>query len=191
MRLAPVQQPRSRQPHRRDGPPPALKVSRGRPYGLNHVAIGPVSDTLESRAEEAASRVARGDVGVGMSLGSAPPATVVVPSSGAPLPGPERLRLEWGFGADLGAVRVHHDEASAAAARAEGAQAFTAGRHIYFNCDRYDPDSAEGFRLLAHEVAHVLQQTARTDSDGRLHASERSGSGSAQRVGDSGGRGAP
>src|SRR5262245_60030754 len=182
MRLAPVQQPRSRRPHRREGPAPALKVVGGRPYGLNHVAVGPVTDTLESRAEEAASRVTRGDVGVGRWVGSAPPASVAVPSSGVPLTEAERLPLEWGFGADLRAVRVHHDEASAVAARAESAHAFTAGRDIYFNHDCYDPGSAEGFRLLAHEVAHVLQQTARSDSDGRLRASDRRGSGGVQRV---------
>jgi Domain of unknown function (DUF4157) len=190
MRLAPSQQ-QSRRSHRRDGPSPARKVIGGRPYGLNHVAVGPVTDTLESRAEEAASRVARGEVGVGRTLGTAPTASVLVPSSGAPLGEPERLRLERGFGADLRAVCVHHDEPSAAAARAEGAQAFTAGRDIYFNHDHYDPGSAEGFRLLAHEVAHVLQQTARSESDCYLRATNASGSGAVQRAADGGERAAP
>ena len=189
MRLAPAQ-PRSRFVHRRDGPSPARKVLGGRPYGLNHVAVGPVTDTLESRADEAASRVARGEIAVGRTVGSAPPASVAVPSSGKPLGEAERLRLEWGFGADLRAVRVHSDEPAAAAARAEGAQAFTAGRNIYFNHDRYDPASAEGFHLLAHEVAHVLQQTARSESDCCLRATNASGLGAVQRAADDGRRGA-
>jgi hypothetical protein len=185
MRLA-LSQRQSRGSHRRGGPAPARKVIGGRPYGLNHVAVGPVTDTLESRAEEAASRVAGGEIGVGRTVGTAPAASVAVPSSGAPLGDTERARLEWGFGADLTAVRVHHDEPAAAAARAEGAQAFTAGRDIYFNHDRYDPGSAEGFRLLAHEVAHVLQQTARSESDCYLRATTASGSGPVQRAADGG-----
>ena len=183
MKLAPLQQQSQKaKVHRREGPAPARKAVGGRPYGLNHIAVAPATDTLESRAEEAASRVARGETAVGGTLGTAPAASVAVPSSGEALDDADRMRLEWGFGADLRAVRVHHDEAAATAARAEGAQAFTAGRDIYFNHDRYRPDSAGGFHLLAHEVAHVLQQTARTGSDCDLHATDARGSGAVQRA---------
>lgn len=183
MKLARLtQQSQNAKVQRRDGPAPARGPVGARPYGLNHLAVAPVTDTLESRAEEAASRVARGETGVGRALGTAPAATVAVPSSGAPLGNAERMRLEWGFGADLRAVRVHHDEAATTAARAVGAQAFTAGRDIYFNHDRYRPYSADGFHLLAHEVAHVLQQTAREGSDRDLKATDVRGSGSVQRA---------
>ncbi|MGI9542139.1 MAG: eCIS core domain-containing protein, partial [Cyclobacteriaceae bacterium] len=39
-----------------------------------------------------------------------------------------------------------------------GAQAFTQGRDIYFNSDKYHPETASGKRLLAHELTHVIQQ---------------------------------
>ena len=52
---------------------------------------------------------------------------------------------------------------SAVAARAEHAHAFTAGRDIYFGDGSYEPQTEATRHLLAHEVAHVLQQTARSD----------------------------
>jgi hypothetical protein len=181
MRLAPLQPLAQHRPaHRRDGPAPLRKPLR--PCAPNHLAACGAADGLEARADEAASRVARGEARVARSLGTATPASVAVPSAGAPLGEAERLRLEWGFGADLRAVRVHHDEPAAAAARAEGARAFTAGRDIYFGRDRFAPGTADGFHLLAHEVAHVLQQTGR-EADCELRATDARGAGAVQRGG--------
>ena len=78
-------------------------------------------------------------------------------SGGSPLAAPVRAGLEASFGADLSAVRVHAGAASAAAAGAMSARAFTAGHDIYFAPDQYDPGSRSGLELLAHEVAHTLQ----------------------------------
>ncbi|HEX7957282.1 MAG TPA: DUF4157 domain-containing protein, partial [Pyrinomonadaceae bacterium] len=61
-------------------------------------------------------------------------------------------------GADFGRVRVHADSAADVAARSVGARAFTLGRDIFFARGEYDPHSAGGRRLLAHELAHVGQQ---------------------------------
>ena len=71
-----------------------------------------------------------------------------------------RARLESHFGQDLGGVRVHTGPAAAASAGAAGARAYTVGRDIVFAAGAYDPSSAEGQRLLAHEVAHTLQPEA-------------------------------
>jgi hypothetical protein len=71
-----------------------------------------------------------------------------------------RRRMEAGFGADLSGVRLHTGPAAAAAARDRGALAFTAGAHIHFAAGRFAPGTPEGERLLAHELAHVLQQRA-------------------------------
>jgi len=79
-------------------------------------------------------------------------------SSGAPLPATVRERFESSLGADLGAVRVHTGADSARAARSVGAQAYTTGQDIHFAEGRYDPGSDAGLRLLAHEVAHTVQQ---------------------------------
>jgi hypothetical protein len=62
------------------------------------------------------------------------------------------------FGVDFSSVRIHTDGSADAAARAVGAHAYTRGSHIVFRRDRYDPHSYTGRQLLAHELAHVVQQ---------------------------------
>ncbi len=167
---------------RRPGPAPMRKAAMGRPYGLNHISIGPMETGLEAQAHGAANRVVRGDKGVAHDLTPAPAASVAVPSHGQPLPPMHRAWLEPAFGADLGAVRVHHGPEAAAAARAEHAHAFTAGRDIYFGQGQFDPHVQEGRHLLAHEVAHVLQQTAVSGPAHRPTATDATGPGEVQRA---------
>jgi flagellar motor protein MotB len=76
---------------------------------------------------------------------------------GTELRGETRTALEGAFGVDLGAVRIHADMAAGRLSRALGAQAFTAGQHIFFGPGAYSPASAAGRRLLTHELAHVVQ----------------------------------
>jgi hypothetical protein len=76
---------------------------------------------------------------------------------GHPLDRALRARLEAALGAELGAVRVHTDEAADLAARALGARAFAIGEDIFFARGAYDPAGIAGQRLIAHEVAHVVQ----------------------------------
>jgi hypothetical protein len=168
--------------HRRPGPAPQRKAAMGRPYGLNHVAIGPVETGLEAQAIHVANMAVRGQRNLGQILTPAPATSVAIRSRGMPLPATQRAWLEPAFGADLAAVRVHHDADSATAARAEHAHAFTAGRDIYFGDGCYEPHGEAGRRLLAHEVAHVLQQTGSTDSSRRLRATDSSGTGDVQRA---------
>ena len=78
---------------------------------------------------------------------------------GAPLPDGVRARFEQSLGADLGGVRVHTDDASASAADAVGARAFARGNDIHFGAGQYQPDDPFGLHLLAHEVAHTVQQS--------------------------------
>jgi hypothetical protein len=79
-------------------------------------------------------------------------------SPGAPLPTDTRARFESSLGADLSGVRVHAGAASAAAADSISARAYTTGSDIHFADGQYDPSSAGGEHLLAHEVAHTVQQ---------------------------------
>ncbi|MGH9177046.1 MAG: DUF4157 domain-containing protein, partial [Acidimicrobiales bacterium] len=79
---------------------------------------------------------------------------------GEPLEAGARAELEARFGQDLGDVRVHTGPRAAASAEAAGARAFTTGRDIVFAAGAYDPATAGGQRLLAHEVAHTLQPQA-------------------------------
>jgi hypothetical protein len=66
--------------------------------------------------------------------------------------------MEFSFRADFSGVRIHTGPLAAAAAQMLGADAFTAGREIFFGEGRFAPGTHEGRRLLAHELAHVLQQ---------------------------------
>lgn len=77
---------------------------------------------------------------------------------GHALPPPVRHRMEAGFGADFGGVRIHRDAEAADLSTGLAAQAFTHGRDIYFGRGAYDPASRSGQHLLAHELTHVVQQ---------------------------------
>ena len=83
----------------------------------------------------------------------------VLRGPGAELPGATRSFMESRFGHDFGGVRVYHNDGAAASARAVSANAYTVGEKIVFNQGKYSPDSSGGRRLLAHELAHVVQQS--------------------------------
>jgi hypothetical protein len=72
---------------------------------------------------------------------------------------PDELALHLGesFGVEASLLRIHTDEAAAAAAALLHAQAFTVGADLYFAAGAYHPDSESGVELIAHEVAHVAQ----------------------------------
>jgi hypothetical protein len=66
--------------------------------------------------------------------------------------------FEARFGHDFSRVRIHDDAAAHARAAGLGAQAYTQGHDIGFAPGRLAPHTAPGWRLLAHELAHVAQQ---------------------------------
>ena len=78
---------------------------------------------------------------------------------GRPLAEAERAFFEPRFGHDFRRVRVHIDSGATTTARAIHARAYTAGRDIVFGSGEYAPGTVEGRRLLAHELAHVVQQS--------------------------------
>jgi hypothetical protein len=83
-------------------------------------------------------------------------------NSGSALPETLMRKFEASLGTDLSGVRVHAGNDSAAAAHAVGAQAYTVGQDIHFGTGYYDPSSSRGEHLLAHEVAHTVQQRGGT-----------------------------
>ncbi|MBL8308503.1 MAG: DUF4157 domain-containing protein [Rubrivivax sp.] len=87
------------------------------------------------------------------------PAALLHSGSGQGLDSDVRCDMESRFGHSFADVRVHADGASASAAGALQALAFTHGRHIAFGPGQYAPHSPAGRQLLAHELAHVVQQT--------------------------------
>ena len=116
------------------------------------------------------------------------PSTVnhVVHSSGESLDPGTRQHMEHGFAHDFSQVRVHHDGAAAESARAVNAQAFTMGNHVVFGAGHYNPSTSFGRRLIAHELAHTLQQQ-RGSGGGSERAAERD----ADRAADAVQRGGP
>jgi hypothetical protein len=66
--------------------------------------------------------------------------------------------MEQRFGHDFGQVRVHANNEAATAARAAQARAYTVGRDIVFGSGEYLPTTIVGKQLVAHELAHVIQQ---------------------------------
>jgi len=68
------------------------------------------------------------------------------------------------YGQPLSDVRVHNDDHAAALSRAVSARAFTVGSDIFFGAGEYQPDSVGGRELLAHELAHVVQQRGAPNS---------------------------
>jgi Domain of unknown function (DUF4157) len=79
---------------------------------------------------------------------------------GSALPEDVRGEMESRFGADFAGVRVHDGPDADSLARTFGAVAFTTGSDIFMRAGAFDPAAGDGRRLLAHELAHVLQQAA-------------------------------
>lgn len=75
-----------------------------------------------------------------------------------------RSQMESAFGHDFSNVRVHSDSAAAAQSFQLNARAFTIGNDVAFGAGEYNPGSLIGQALLAHELAHVVQQSGATQS---------------------------
>ena len=88
------------------------------------------------------------------------PPTVAAALSGpsSPLDAATRAFFEPRLGTDLGMVRVHDDAGAASSARDVAAHAYTVGREVVFGSGLYQPGTGAGRALLAHELAHVVQQ---------------------------------
>jgi hypothetical protein len=70
-----------------------------------------------------------------------------------------RAYFEPRFGHDFGSVRVHDDAHADASARSVRALAYAVGSQVVFRAGLFSPASGDGRRLLAHELAHVVQQS--------------------------------
>ncbi|HEX6940370.1 MAG TPA: DUF4157 domain-containing protein [Longimicrobiales bacterium] len=113
------------------------------------------------RADGAAAGAAR--TGAAGPVEAPPIVHAVLAAPGRPLDPGTRDAMERRFGH----VRVHTDGRAAESARAVDAVAYTVGRDVVFGAGRYAPDTARGRRLLAHELAHVVQQQQGSAAGGR------------------------
>ena len=138
--------------------------------------IGAVNDPLEHEADRVADQVLQmplnGETGkapiklqrlshAGAGQESTVPDSVHQTLSGSGRPLDASLSREMGnsFGHDFSGVRVHQGDGAAQSARDVNAKAYTVGNNIVFGADEYAPSSQSGRHLIAHELAHVVQQT--------------------------------
>jgi hypothetical protein len=111
----------------------------------------------ECEEEENKTGLQRKEAGAGPEF--APPSVQAVLSSpGHPLDPATRAFMEPRFGYDFSQVRVHDDQRASESARDVNALAYTVGRHTVFGAGQYLPGSIGGRQLIAHELAHVIQQ---------------------------------
>ncbi|PDV97880.1 DUF4157 domain-containing protein [Candidatus Chloroploca asiatica] len=91
---------------------------------------------------------------------SAPPSagTVLPSTNGQPIDAPTRQSFEARFGHDFSGVRIHTGSQASDKAASIQARAFTTGNNIVFGAGAYAPGTQTGQTLLAHELAHVVQQ---------------------------------
>jgi peptidoglycan hydrolase-like protein with peptidoglycan-binding domain len=85
----------------------------------------------------------------------------VLRSPGQPLDAATRGFMEPRFGGDFADVRIHIDGKAAESARAVNARAYTVGKNVVFAAGQFMPTAHTGQRLLAHELAHVMQQSTK------------------------------
>lgn len=78
--------------------------------------------------------------------------------SGQPLDSRTRAYMEPRFGQDFSGVRVHTDQQAAQSAADVNARAYTVGNDVVFGAGQYQPGSSTGNHLIAHELAHTVQQ---------------------------------
>lgn len=145
---------------------PARKpMARGSLQGLR---IGAANNLLEADAERIANQVMRGPLGASSPVDPGRPVrsggaldglghASGVLGSGRPLPESERAFFEPRFSWSFANVRIHDEPRASQAAASMSARAFTLGNHVAFAHGEWRPGTADGRRLLAHELAHVQQ----------------------------------
>jgi len=80
-------------------------------------------------------------------------------NNGSALPASTLSEMSNSFGYDFSKVTIHTDKNAEAMSEQLHAQAFTYKGEVYFNRDKYNPNSEQGKWLLAHELTHVIQQS--------------------------------
>lgn len=96
----------------------------------------------------------------------------VLASPGQPLDTSTRAFFEPRFGHDFSRVRIHTTAAAQQSARDVSANAYTVGHNLVFSANAFTSATQEGRRLIAHELAHVLQQSPpqRSQTYGQLES---------------------
>jgi hypothetical protein len=146
-----------------DGSPPGLRPAREAPPAPPRLqrACSCGGTCADCRAEKAALlRKEAGGAAIAGTHADAPPIVhEVLSSPGQPLDQTTRAFFEPRFGRGFEDVRIHADARADESARSIAARAYTSGPHVVFASGQYAPQSRYGMSLIAHELAHVVQQS--------------------------------
>jgi hypothetical protein len=110
------------------------------------------------RKADAPQIASTGSSSAGSRMTAPPSVHEVLSSEGQPLAPVTRAFFEPRFGHDFSRVRIHDDKTAQSSAASIAAQAYTVGHHVAFGTGRFAPQTPAGRVLLAHELAHVIQQ---------------------------------
>jgi len=133
----------------------AADAEEGEEVGEGVIEPGEEPEDEESPAEVHASRDA-GPATTPAGFGDA----VAGAGRGAAIPARARATLARSFGRAFGDVRLHRGDRADELAGSIGAQAFTWGNDVYLGGTVPSLDRPEGLRVVAHELAHVCQQSS-------------------------------
>lgn len=137
-----------------------MRMPEGRPKPIASALDSANSIHRKCGACEAELTLQRKALPLGQPLSSQVPTHVhsALSSGGHSLDHQTRSFFEPRLGYDLSSVRIHTDSTAGQSARAIDARAYTLGSAIVFAEGEYRPEADGGKRLLAHELAHVIQQ---------------------------------
>jgi hypothetical protein len=119
---------------------------------------GPTGECEACRRKREAGMLQRSASHAGVTNTAPPIVHEVLRSPGRSLDAATRAFMEPRLGHDFSHVRVHHDGQADQSARAVQASAYTVGYNVVFANGQYRPETSEGRTLMAHELAHVVQQ---------------------------------
>lgn len=144
-------------------PAPAASVQGFAGHDFGQIALSPSLQPIMQRqcaACEDEKKIMRQTNREGIrDVGSLESKLAASQRGGNPLPDDVRSFMESRFGFDFSQVRIHTDSSAVEMNQVVGAQAFTHGNDIYFNAEKYAPETQNGKELLAHELTHTVQQT--------------------------------
>lgn len=126
----------------------------------DELALKPAVASSQSPSNERKETIQRKESNNSSGPIISPSVEQTVRAAGQPLDGLTRSFMEQRFGYDFGNVRIHNDVPAHKSATEINARAYTHDKHVVFGPDQYQPATNAGKTLLAHELTHVLQQTA-------------------------------
>lgn len=139
------------------------------PYASEFKISGEQPKKEEPKKKKEETPVQRKPTGVVQKSGVPAIVNEVLQDPGRSLDENTRTFMESRFGYDFSQVRIHTNARAGQSARAINAAAYTVGNKLVFGDGSYSPSSPQGRHLLAHELAHVIQQRASTQPPkGRL-----------------------